>query len=94
MRTRDMYATLLELVPKLVVRRDGIITGWSPQADPVWRRGDYWVRVEAPTTFELIVKAGSGERVDIERVHLVGGPLETVAQDIASLLNGADAPAG
>ena len=43
-----MYATLLELVPKLVTRREGIVTGWSPHADPVWRRGDYWVRVDRP----------------------------------------------
>ena len=86
MRPRDMYATLLELVPTLVERRDGILTGWSPQADPVWRRGDYWVRVEAPTTFQLLVRAGRGEHTDVERIHLVGSPLETVAQDVASLL--------
>ncbi|HZX67667.1 MAG TPA: hypothetical protein VFE70_02230 [Candidatus Elarobacter sp.] len=91
MRTRDMYATLLELVPTLLARREGLITGWSAQADPVWRRGDYWVRVEAPTTFQLLVKAGHGDTIDVERVHIVGGPLQTVAEDIASLLNGADA---
>jgi hypothetical protein len=93
MRTRDMYATLLELVPKLLARRDGVITGWSPQADPVWRRGDYWVRVEAPTSFQLLVRAGHGDRIDVERVHLSGAPLQTVAEDVASLLDGADAPA-
>jgi hypothetical protein len=90
MRTRDMYATLLELVPTLVTRREGIVTGWSAQADPVWRRGNYWVRVEAPTTMQLLVRAGHGDETVVERLHMVGGPLEPVARDVASLLNGAD----
>jgi hypothetical protein len=91
MRTRDMYATLLELVPTLVARREGIVTGWSAHADPVWRRGDYWVRVEAPTTMQLLVKAGHGDQTVVERLHMVSAALEPVAQDVASLLNGADA---
>lgn len=87
-----MYATLLELVPTMVARREGIVTGWSPHADPVWRRGDYWVRVEAPNTMQLLVRAGYGDETQVERVHQVSSALEPVAQDVASLLNGADAP--
>jgi len=86
-----MYATLLEQVPKLVERREGIVTGWSAHADPVWRRGDYWVRVESPTTMQLLVKAGHGDETVVERLHMVSATLEPVAQEVASLLNGADA---
>jgi hypothetical protein len=41
---------------------------------------------------QLLVRAGYGDETQVERLHQVSGALEPVAQDVASLLNGADAP--
>ncbi len=87
MRTRDVYATLRELVPALVERGDDIVLEWNARADPVWRRGDRWVQVEAITTQQLLVSAGHGDQTDVRNTHLMTTVLEPIALEIAQLLN-------
>jgi hypothetical protein len=87
MRTRDVYATLRELVPPLVERRGDLVVGWSDRADPVWRRGDRWVRVEAVTSLQLLVSAGHGDVTDVENTHPLTPVLEPIAAEVAQLLN-------
>ena len=89
MRTRDVYATLLELVPPLVEDRAHLRASWSDRADPVWRRGEDWVRVEVITTQELLLTAGRGDETLVTRTQKLTGEIEPIARDIAGLLNGA-----
>ncbi len=93
MRTRDVYATLLDLVTARVDRRDEIVRGWSDRADPIWRRGDSWVRVEAHRKDELVVVAGRGDDIVVERTHTLTGDLEPIAAEVVELLNAAGTPA-
>jgi hypothetical protein len=87
MRTRDVYATLRELVPSLVERRGDIVLEWSDRADPVWRVGDRWARVEAVTSMQLLVSGGRGDETDVRQTHVMTDPLPLVAREVADLLN-------
>jgi hypothetical protein len=87
MRTRDVYATLRELVPSLVERPGDIVLEWSDRADPVWRRGDRWARVEAVTSMQLLVSGGRGDETDSRQTHVMTDPLPQVAREVADLLN-------
>ncbi|MDQ6926401.1 MAG: hypothetical protein M3154_09220 [Candidatus Eremiobacteraeota bacterium] len=87
MRTRDVYATLRELVPSLVERPGDIVLEWSDRADPVWRRGDRWARVEAVTSMQLLVSGGHGDQTDVRQTHVMTDPLPLVAREVADLLN-------
>ncbi len=87
MRTRDDYATLRELVPSLVEHPGDIVLEWSDRADPVWRRGDRWARVEAVTSMQLLVSGGRGEETDMRQTHVMTDPLPLVAREVADLLN-------
>jgi hypothetical protein len=87
MRTRDVYATLRELVPSLVEHPSDIVLEWSDRADPVWRRGDRWARVEAVTSMQLLVSGGRGEETDMRQTHVMTDPLPLVAREVADLLN-------
>ncbi|MDQ6941386.1 MAG: hypothetical protein M3169_02605 [Candidatus Eremiobacteraeota bacterium] len=87
MRTRDVYATLRELVPSLVESPGDIVLEWSDRADPVWRRGDRWARVEAVTSMQLLVSGGRGEETDVRQTHVMTDPLPDVAREVADLLN-------
>ncbi len=87
MRTRDVYATLRELVPTLVERRGDIVLEWSDRADPVWRLGDRWARVEAVTSMQLLVSGGHGDETDSRQTHVMTDPLPLVAREVADLLN-------
>jgi hypothetical protein len=88
MRTRDVYATLRELVPSLVDAPSDVVLSWSDRADPVWRRGDRWARVEAVTSMQLLVSGGHGEETDVQKTHVMSDPLPQVAREVADLLNG------
>jgi hypothetical protein len=88
MRTRDLYASLRELVPKLVDGSGEILVGWSDRADPIWRRGERWVRVEIVTTMQLLVIAGRGDETLTQRTHLLTEDLGAVALEVAQLLSG------
>ena len=87
MRTRDVYATLRELVPSLVERPGDIVLEWSDRADPVWRLGDRWARVEAVTSMQLLVSGGRGDATDVRQTHVMTDPLPDVAREVAELLN-------
>jgi hypothetical protein len=87
MRTRDVYATLRELVPSLVESPGDIVLEWSDRADPVWRRGDRWARVEAVTSMQLLVSGGRGDATDVQKKHVMTDPLPDVAREVADLLN-------
>ena len=87
MRTRDVYATLRELVPSLVDAPDDVVETWSDRADPVWRRGERWARVEAVTSMQLLVIGGHGEETDSRQMHVMTDPLPLVAREVADLLN-------
>jgi len=87
MRTRDVYATLRELVPSLVDRPGDVVQGWSDRADPVWRRGDRWARVEAVTSMQLLVTGGHGDETDVRKTHVMSDPLPDLAREVADLLN-------
>jgi hypothetical protein len=87
MRTRDVYATLRELVPSLVEHPGDIVLEWSDRADPVWRRGDRWARVEAVTSMQLLVSGGRGDATHVEKKHVMTDPLPDVAREVADLLN-------
>ncbi len=87
MRTRDVYATLRELVPSLVEHPGDIVLEWSDRADPVWRRGDRWARVEAVTSMQLLVSGGRGDETDVRQTHVMTDPLPLVAREVADLLN-------
>ncbi len=87
MRTRDVYATLRELVPSLVESPGDIVLEWSDRADPVWRRGDRWARVEAVTSMQLLVSGGHGDETDVRQTHVMTDPLPLVAREVADLLN-------
>ena len=87
MRTRDVYATLRELVPTLVERRGDIVLEWSERADPVWRLGDRWARVEAVTSMQLLVSGGHGDETETRQTHVMTDPLPLVAREVADLLN-------
>jgi hypothetical protein len=89
MRTRDVYASLRELVPTLVERPSEIVVGWSDRADPVWRRGEDWVRAEFITSSQLSISAGRGDATAVQRMYALSTDLEPVARDIAGLLGGA-----
>jgi hypothetical protein len=88
MRTRDLYATLRELVPTLVDGGGELVVGWTERADPIWRRGDRWVRVEIVTTMQLLVIAGQGDKTLTQRTHLVSEDLPSIALEVAQLLSG------
>ena len=88
MRTRDLYATLRELVPKLLDRSGELIVGWTERADPIWRLGERWVRVEIVTTMQLLVIAGQGDKTLTQRTHLVSEDLPSIALEVAQLLSG------
>ena len=88
MRTRDVYATLRELVPSLVERPGDVVQTWSERADPVWRRGDRWARVEAVTSMQLLVSGGHGDETEVRQTHVMTDPLTLVAREVADLLNG------
>ncbi len=87
MRTRDVYATLRELVPSLVDSPGDVVQEWSDRADPVWRRGDRWARVEAVTSMQLLVTGGHGDRTDVRKTHVMSDPLPELAREVADLLN-------
>jgi len=87
MRTRDVYATLRELVPSLVDRPGDVVQGWSDRADPVWRLGDRWARVEAVTSMQLLVTGGHGDETDVRKTHVMSDPLPQLAREVADLLN-------
>ncbi len=87
MRTRDVYATLRELVPSLVERPDDVVQTWSDRADPVWRCGDRWARVEAVTSMQLLVSGGHGDETEVKNTHVMTDPLPLVAREVADLLN-------
>lgn len=87
MRTRDVYATLRELVPSLVERPGEIVLEWSDRADPVWRVGGRWARVEAVTSMQLLVSGGHGDQTDSRQTHVMTDPLPDVAREVADLLN-------
>ena len=87
MRTRDVYATLRELVPSLVDRPGDIVQEWSDRADPVWRRGDRWARVEAVTSMQLLITGGRGDETDVRKTHVMSDPLPQLAREVADLLN-------
>ncbi len=87
MRTRDVYATLRELVPSLVDRPGDIVQEWSDRADPVWRRGDRWARVEAVTSMQLLITGGHGDETDVRKTHVMSDPLPDLAREVADLLN-------
>jgi hypothetical protein len=87
MRTRDVYATLRELVPSLVDRPGDVVQEWSDRADPVWRRGDRWARVEAVTSMQLLVTGGHGDETDVRKTHVMSDPLPDLAREVADLLN-------
>jgi hypothetical protein len=87
MRTRDVYATLRELVPSLVERPAEIVLEWSDRADPVWRVGDRWARVEAVTSMQLLVSGGRGDQTESRQTHVMTDPLPDVAREVADLLN-------
>ncbi len=87
MRTRDVYATLRELVPSLVDAPDDVVQTWSDRADPVWRRGNRWARVEAVTSMQLLVSGGRGDETDVRQTHVMSDPLPLVAREVADLLN-------
>jgi hypothetical protein len=87
MRTRDVYATLRELVPSLVEQPGDIVQEWSDRADPVWRRGDRWARVEAVTSMQLLVTGGHGDQTDVRKTHVMSDPLPDLAREVADLLN-------
>ncbi|GEM_PF-3279798 len=87
MRTRDVYATLRELVPSLVERPGDIVLEWSARADPVWRLGDRWASVEAVTSMQLLVSGGHGDETDMRQTHVMTDPLPLVAREVADLLN-------
>ncbi|GAC1659041.1 MAG: hypothetical protein NVS4B13_02990 [Candidatus Elarobacter sp.] len=84
---RDVYATLRELVPNLAAPGDAIIVGWSDRAEPIWRRGRRWVRVEAVTQMQLLVVAGEGDQTVAQRAHVLTADLQPVALDVADLLS-------
>jgi hypothetical protein len=88
MRTRDVYATLRELVPSLVDAPKDVVQTWSDRADPVWRRGDRWARVEAVTSMQLLVSGGRGDETAVQKTHVMSDPLPLVAREVADLLNG------
>jgi hypothetical protein len=87
MRTRDVYATLRELVPSLVERPGTVVLEWSDRADPVWRLGERWARVEAVTSMQLLVSGGRGAETDSRYTHVMTDPLPLVAREVADLLN-------
>jgi hypothetical protein len=87
MRTRDLYATLRELVPLLVDHPADVVMEWSERADPVWRRGTRWARVEAVTSMQLLVVGGHGDETDVRRTHVMSEPLQQIADEVAALLN-------
>jgi hypothetical protein len=87
MRTRDVYATLRELVPSLVERPGDIVLEWSDRADPVWRLGDRWARVEAVTSMQLLVSGGHGAETEVRQTHGMTDSLPLVAREVADLLN-------
>ncbi len=87
MRTRDLYATLRELVPSLVDHPGDVVMEWSERADPVWRRGTRWARVEAVTSMQLLVSGGHGDETDVRQTHVMSEPLQQIAGEVAALLN-------
>ena len=90
MRTRDLYASLRELVPKLLDGSGELLVGWTERADPIWRRGERWVRVEIVTTMQLLVIAGPRRRDPLtQRMHLMTEDLAAIALEVAQLLSGA-----
>ena len=82
-----MYATLRELVPSLVDDPGDVVQTWSERADPVWRRGDRWARVEAVTSMQLLVSGGHGDETEVQQTHVMTDPLPLVAREVADLLN-------
>jgi hypothetical protein len=89
MRMRDVYATLRELVPPLTERGgDKVVMGWSDRADPIWRRGSRWVRVEAVTQLQVLLIAGEGDETTMTRTVSLAGDLQPVAREVAQLLGG------
>jgi hypothetical protein len=88
MRMRDVYATLRDLVPPLTERGEDVVMSWSDRADPVWRRGKRWVRVEAVTMMQVLLVAGEGDETVVRRTHALAADLHPLALDVAHLLNG------
>jgi hypothetical protein len=88
MRTRDLYASLRELVPTLVVGEGELVVGWSDRADPIWRLGDRWVRVEVVTTMQMVIISGRGDETLTQSTHLVTEDLPAIALEVAQLLSG------
>jgi len=82
-----VYATLRELVPSLVDDPGDVVQTWSERADPVWRRGDRWARVEAVTSMQLLVSGGHGDETEVQQTHVMTDPLPLVAREVADLLN-------
>ncbi|MDB5094261.1 MAG: hypothetical protein JWO85_2362 [Candidatus Eremiobacteraeota bacterium] len=91
MRMRDVYASLRELVPTHLAQRDGLRQEWTDRSDPIWRRGDRWVRVEAVTGTEVILTAGHGDVTEAQTHHRLPTGIDAIALEVAQQLDGAPA---
>ncbi|BDE04964.1 hypothetical protein WPS_02400 [Vulcanimicrobium alpinum] len=92
MRTRDLFATLRDRVRPLLAHPAGVVESWNGNADPVWRRGEAWVRVEAVTKLQVRLVAGSGGTTTVERVQ-AADDLDALVRDVAALVDASAAVA-